>query len=589
MAIHKMRQTSEEIESRAQMARSLLDEIFARNSSHSADQLHRALPLCQDLMAWNPALSENYLLRIQAAAGDIHDKHLHAELCVARAELAKYRKDFATALQALSEAQLLYHRVRDRKRETIVQEDQGLLFMRLGRFVEAQAVYRRVRRSWTALRQPGNCVTALVNIAIIYIKQGDLHRSLGSLLNALELAETNPPADEKDHARLMSTLYNTLGGIHKEAGNLAKAEEYCRKTIPYYSRLGMHYLALTNLAIIHLERKQYYRGAILFKKALASNRESGYPGETGNILVNLGELYLRTGKRGIARSHIHQALQWARQEQKNNILLMALEKLSRLELECEHYNDALSALQEALPLAQQQGALHQEQIVHERMSRVLEVGQQPQKALYHAKAALQCLKQRSDRQQFWSAAFEWNRKLLEQHELTQCRNRKTIRSLETELQHHRMALHENVVALARKDALIARLQERLSSSQCDEHNDVEAIQRLLIESGHSVAGENNAAGPPGSSIPVTESDLRSRASWQALLPPAFQEELLRRYPGLSNAEVKVCSLIKVGLNPQDCADTLLLSYRTIETHRRNIRKKMKLGRHGNIDRLIRAI
>ena len=54
------------------------------------------------------------------------------------------------------------------------------------------------------------------------------------------------------------------------------------------------------------------------------------------------------------------------------------------------------------------------------------------------------------------------------------------------------------------------------------------------------------------------------------------KKLSKHYPSLTSMERKVCVLLREGLSTKQMADLLKASTRTIETHRYEIRKKMKI-------------
>jgi DNA-binding CsgD family transcriptional regulator len=56
----------------------------------------------------------------------------------------------------------------------------------------------------------------------------------------------------------------------------------------------------------------------------------------------------------------------------------------------------------------------------------------------------------------------------------------------------------------------------------------------------------------------------------------FNAKLLEQYPSLTPKEVRICALMKLNLSSKDIANTLAISQRTVEVHRLQIRKKMKL-------------
>jgi DNA-binding CsgD family transcriptional regulator len=56
--------------------------------------------------------------------------------------------------------------------------------------------------------------------------------------------------------------------------------------------------------------------------------------------------------------------------------------------------------------------------------------------------------------------------------------------------------------------------------------------------------------------------------------PGFIEALLVHAPELSQAEVKVASLVRIGLNTKEMASLLNVTTRAVEKHRLNLRKKL---------------
>jgi AraC family transcriptional regulator, chitin signaling transcriptional activator len=56
----------------------------------------------------------------------------------------------------------------------------------------------------------------------------------------------------------------------------------------------------------------------------------------------------------------------------------------------------------------------------------------------------------------------------------------------------------------------------------------------------------------------------------------FIHSLTRRCPTLTKTELKVCALVKLNLSNKEIARILSISFRTIEVHRRNIRKKLDI-------------
>ena len=69
----------------------------------------------------------------------------------------------------------------------------------------------------------------------------------------------------------------------------------------------------------------------------------------------------------------------------------------------------------------------------------------------------------------------------------------------------------------------------------------------------------------------------------------FQQNLTEKYPDLSNAELKVCSLLKTRISSKEIANLLNISTKTVENHRTNIRKKMNLDRSDDLIQTLNSI
>src|SRR5690606_10098533 len=62
----------------------------------------------------------------------------------------------------------------------------------------------------------------------------------------------------------------------------------------------------------------------------------------------------------------------------------------------------------------------------------------------------------------------------------------------------------------------------------------------------------------------------------------FIRNLSLRYPSLSPAELRVCSLVKMNLSTKEIARLLCISNRSAENHRYHIRQKLNLSADVNL-------
>ena len=69
----------------------------------------------------------------------------------------------------------------------------------------------------------------------------------------------------------------------------------------------------------------------------------------------------------------------------------------------------------------------------------------------------------------------------------------------------------------------------------------------------------------------------------------FIRQLSQQYPRLSTTECRICALLHSGFNTKEITTLLSTSLRNIETHRLNIRKKLKLKRNDNLQLILAAV
>ena len=71
------------------------------------------------------------------------------------------------------------------------------------------------------------------------------------------------------------------------------------------------------------------------------------------------------------------------------------------------------------------------------------------------------------------------------------------------------------------------------------------------------------------------------------LTAGFSKELDGRFLRLTRTEIKICKFIQTGLSSKEIAQTMHISFETVQAHRRNIRKKLGLqGRKINLHTLL---
>mgnify|MGYP000098975987 CR=1 FL=1 len=70
---------------------------------------------------------------------------------------------------------------------------------------------------------------------------------------------------------------------------------------------------------------------------------------------------------------------------------------------------------------------------------------------------------------------------------------------------------------------------------------------------------------------------------------SFFQNLERKYPGLTNNEKKLCSLLRLKLSSKEIASILNITPKSVEVNRYRLRKKMKIGKDEKLTKVIRKL
>ncbi|MDP4236484.1 MAG: LuxR C-terminal-related transcriptional regulator, partial [Bacteroidota bacterium] len=126
--------------------------------------------------------------------------------------------------------------------------------------------------------------------------------------------------------------------------------------------------------------------------------------------------------------------------------------------------------------------------------------------------------------------------------------------------------------LAKKGAFLSTLVEQLSRLRSsDPQHAIDRAIRLI------------------QSKQFRDSEFEQLEERVTLLHRDFLASLVQRFPSLTQAERRVCILLRVGLRPAEIAGVLFASVRTVETHCLNIRKKMGIARNMRLVHVLQSM
>jgi DNA-binding CsgD family transcriptional regulator/tetratricopeptide (TPR) repeat protein len=347
--------------------------------------------------------------------------------------------------------------------------------------------------------------------------------------NAIELFEESVPVLERvdDHDSLATAFVNT-GYAHWRAGTSDAARFAYEKALEYatvHTNPRMQLVAESCLGYLFAEPGNGERARIHVENSLKLADEFNFVAERAQVLLKAGEVYALLGDVHSAVAHFERALDVAAGF--TAIREEICSKLAPVLAGINDYERAYVLSTECLSLAA------------DRQRREREYG------IRAVKIRQELRKQREDHA----------RVLEEKHKLEDA-----ARGRDRELT--QLALN-----LAERYELLQSIREQLIAASGDKRAIVRAIDRH---------------------VEATDGWRTFELQFQSIYAD-FTASLLQRCQDLTPTELRICSLLKLGLSSKQIADSLCASPRTIEWHRTSIRKKLRLALNDNLTTFLSAI
>ena len=141
---------------------------------------------------------------------------------------------------------------------------------------------------------------------------------------------------------------------------------------------------------------------------------------------------------------------------------------------------------------------------------------------------------------------------------------------ENVLRQNEEKLMEQNILLEQKNVALREIMEQNRDEKKRLQNQVQAnVENLLNPVIEKIKGNNGVV--PQRYITLLEDNLKEITS-------SFGSSLSSKMLSLTQKEIDVCNMIKNGFGSKEISESLFISTRTVETHRNNIRKKLKISR-----------
>lgn len=148
--------------------------------------------------------------------------------------------------------------------------------------------------------------------------------------------------------------------------------------------------------------------------------------------------------------------------------------------------------------------------------------------------------------------------------------------LEKEIEEKEKEQKKIALSIIRKNEILSKLKaeiERIKSKPEDslKYSDLNTLKVLILDNLN------------------LEKERKSLDQYIKELNKSFFENLEKKYPGLTENEKKLCSLLRLKLTSKEIASILNITPKSVEVSRYRLRKKMKIGKDEKLTKVIRKL
>ncbi len=390
----------------------------------------------------------------------------------------------------------------------------------------------------------------LNNLGILYTRIGDYERAFLYHSESLRIGiKINDPE--------IGSGYLNLGIIRYHQKQPDEAMRYFQTAKENFTKHDNWFgliKAELDIGNILLEEKKYSEAEHAYTNALELSTRQGFHAETVRLLHRLGDLALERKDPRSAMKYFERSLELSRRIKSPSDEAYALFRKAAAERKLRKITQAKRSIDEALNICTEIGEFRTAYEVHRLAADLAKSEGDADAAVAHLEEYIRlkdaCFKH--DREQEVRDE-ELRLKVTEaaqEREQTIEENRELRKQLDTK----ELELKESALTIMRLTELINKI-ERSRKHTADSHiNEVNDLLKLKDTALPSVTTDD----------------------------PVMSKRLLEHAPDLTPKELKVCLLMRKDLNTKDIAAMLFSSHRTVEVHRLNIRKKLRLKKNEDL-------
>lgn len=458
----------------------------------------------------------------------------------------------------------------------------GISLVRTSRYSDILYYMRQASEMFEKLNDPLMKAKADFRTARTYVRMQKMQEAVPLLADAL-----NTFRSLENHKWIGRTCIQ-LGAVYTSFGDHAEAIARYRRALDIFTKAGLEQeiggvygaLGATYRQIEDDKSQQIY----LFK-ALAHARKFGGKADRAVAASGIANMYIDRQQFAQAEPYIRESLELYRQIGSVANQALAISKLSVLYRDKAHFAEAFRCYREAIALCKTCDDKLALGKLYETLGVLCFKSGRPRHCLTYFLKAFDLLEEYGDPfylhqihrllGHIYEELEEKEKALYHYKQFARIRDDYAglKKCVETGKSEREKEIREALQRIDREESRNAELQEQIGDKEA-------GLVSLTLELVR--ADESGKNGRSGDADDLSSDTTPRPDNWDTFarqfhkVHHGFYAALLKRFPDLTPAEAKICSLIRTGLSSREIAGILGIAKRTVDNHRMRILKRMDL-------------
>lgn len=473
-------------------------------------------------------------------------------------------KDYPAAIECAERAMEMYHQLTAYSDEHRMMMIIGAAYQEMGRIADAFEYFRR-GEAFAEHHNDAECVAISVgNMGYVMQLMGNYDEALRLLIKAQSiLHQMGVVNNEISVLDMIATLFSTIGNHESALHHYQKALQISQSTQSRYHQAAV----LNNMGRLYTSLGNYDKAASTLQQGFIIAEQEQYGDILVDLRLNIGMVHKYNGNAAEALRWCAAALQATQHSSQWKGKIDALYAVGLLEIEIGNVLQGITTLERGLQALELTGVTDNDTRAkfYQELSQAYKQHGDIDKALHWY------VQYHQTHLQVVAAEHDRNRQMLMmQFDLRQARNdaesyRLRSEQLEQVMQHKNAELSALALSLVQRSEFIRAFREQICHIVLADDSSIRAQVASLLKSLDNQQSINDEW--------VVFEQHMSEAQG------SFIHTIAAQCPRLTPTELRVCFLIRIGLATKEIASLCNVTERDIESHRRNIRRKLELPAH----------